>query len=93
MTPDFDLQTYLLEWRRENREDAVLIRHTFELHAAEDTQRFAAFDASLAPIQSTHSALKWTARTIVVGGIGFGYDLVTNHLPWLWNVFAAGKQP
>ena len=93
MTPDFDLQTYLLEWRRENREDAASTRRAFEDHAVEDTKRFADLHEALTPIQATHNTLKWVVRSIVVGGIGFGYDMVTNHMSWLWKVFAAGPHP
>ena len=72
---DFDLQTYLIEWRRENREDTNRMLAAFHEHEVKDLTRFSHIDDLLAPLTATYGTLKWVVRSIVVAVLGAAVDL------------------
>ena len=80
---DFDLQSYLADWRTENREDAAAMTAAFKAHEEADTKQFASLNSSLAPLVLTHSNLKWAVRAVVAASAAFLFDLLLNHLPLL----------
>lgn len=89
---DFDLQTYLMEWRREQREDAAAMHETFQRHTEDDLQEFSKIDLHFAEqgqdlkqIKETHKNLRWMARSVFAAATAafflFLFDLLSNHLP------------
>ena len=84
---DFDLQSYLSDWRKENREDSAAMMTAFKAHEESDTKQFASVTESMAPLIMTHQNLKWAIRGVIAASAAFLFDLFVNHLPILVAIF------
>lgn len=90
---DFNLQDYLTEWRREEREDfanlcktATQVREDLIAHNAQDERRFSALELALVPLQRSHQEIRWTFRSIIGAGAVAAIDAIGHHLGWISHV-------
>lgn len=75
----FDLQTFLSEMRKEQKEDhdALSARVGAVLEKVSD------HETRLVVVEKSQAVARWFGGAVVVGFIAFVFDLVLNHVPKL----------